>query len=145
MDLIKQFLKEFKLSKQYDHNNQYYSHDLSEDKDEILHYGEFSHFEVIVHTKDEVLIPHFHLVNLITGDETYIKILVPEYCEHNKDKNTILTNKEINNLVQWLGSPDEYLPKITHFENIIINWNVDYPENQFEYDLKIPDYSLLKN
>lgn len=146
MDLIKQFLKEFKISKQnsVEHDERYNHDDYDENKDEISHYGKFSHFEVISHSKDEVLIPHFHLVNLNTGNETYIKILEPEYCEHS-DKNTPLTNEEIDNLMKWLNTHDTYVHEITYFEGICRMWNMDYPENQVDYNLKSPDYNQLKN
>lgn len=89
-------------------------------------------------------IPHFHIVDVQNGNETCIRIDVPEYFLHG-DKTFTLNSKQKKKLIEFLNTVSEYEEDCgkTYYELIWEEWNRNNREHRIPKPEVIPDYERL--
>ena len=95
---------------------------------------------------NEGSIPHFHIFNTNKSFETCICIYSNNYFVHGKYKDT-LNEKQVNQLANWLKSPNDKNNKITNWEAVELAWDFANRECKFPDNKKkgMPDYTKLND
>lgn len=99
---------------------------------------------LVVWTNDSGWIPHFHIFNNQNPNKATfnacLKLETPEYFKH-VHHTDVLNSKQLKQLVKLLQK--EIKPGLTHWQQLIISWNMNNSKSEIPFDMPMPDYTSL--
>lgn len=116
----------------------------SKNEDDIVLETRLGDIELYVYWDDPVHEPHFHFVNMKTGEKGALKLETAEYCPH-EIYNATLNKEQLKEIYEWLNQRAFKNDTSIKFDFLCASWgicNEKYVGNRTPPD-KVPEYYKL--